>query len=100
VPFAPTSVELDGRANEVLSAAANRAQLCMGEVMVVSRGYAELPELAERRADVAYESLAERLSQRGVGVRSVVVLGCGASTEHRVALTIYPMRPTDLDIPC
>ena len=74
--------------------------MCMGEVMIVSRGYAELPELAERRAEVAYEGLAERLSQQGVGVRSVAVLGCGASAEHRAALTIYPMRPTDLGIPC
>ncbi len=72
----------------------------MGEVMIVSRGYGEQPELAERRAQVAYEGLAERLSRYGIVIRRVVVLGCSASAEHRAALAIHPAGSTDLELPC
>lgn len=100
MPFALGSATVDGDTSELLDAAANRARSCGIEVLVVSRGYAELSSLAERRAQIAYEGLAER----GVRIRDGEMIACERSTGERAVVTIFfpvsPLPSPDLNMPC
>lgn len=100
MPFAPGSLSVDSDTSQLLDAAANRARSCGIEVLVVSRGYAELSSLAERRAQIAYEGLAER----GVRIRDGERIACAGSTEERAIITIFfpvpPLPSPNLSMPC